>query len=339
MSASRSAISRGPLIGLALGIAAVTALFVWQGLESVYAVLQQAGWSLLLLCLLEPLNQLLAAEAWRALFPRASRPPVGRALWASWMGHAVNLLLPVAGIGGEVVKARVLTLWRYSAIDAYSTMVVDKTVQATTVLLWGLIGVGALVVTVPDDSVWIGAGIGAAVFAIFLGSFVAMQILGSFSALARIASKIVGPDRIRRMTHGAQSLDSAIRSIYRRPTAFVAACGWLMLRQVWLISDVLLASYLIGQPLGIGEAILLKALVTALVAFAFAVPAGIGVQEAGFVLVGGLIGLPPDMMLALSLASRVREVLPAIPCLIAWQNMERRAILDRRRDGAARSEA
>lgn len=320
---------RSTLVGLALGVAAVTALFVWQGVAAVIETLRQAGWSLLLLCFLEPVTQLFAALRWRQLYPRGGRPPLARMVVATWMGHAVNQLLPVASIGGEVVKARVLTLWTYSAIEAFSTMVVDKTVQAVAVLLWGLVGVVLLVVLVPDDSVWIGAAISALVLAVCIGGFVAIQIAGSFSMLARVAGRFVAAERAARLAGGADRLDAAIRGIYRRPGDFTLSCGWMMARQIWLVSDILLASYLIGQPLGLGEALLLKALVTAIVGISFAVPAGIGFQEGGYVLIGALLGLPPDLMLALSLASRVRDVLPAVPFLLAWQNMERRALARR----------
>jgi hypothetical protein len=49
------------------------------------------------------------------------------------------------------------------------------------------------------------------------------------------------------------------------------------------------------------------------------------------VLLGGLIGLSPDVSLAVSLAIRIREVLIDVPGLIAWQAVEGRALLRRRR--------
>ncbi len=60
---------------------------------------------------------------------------------------------------------------------------------------------------------------------------------------------------------------------------------------------------------------------------AFAVPAGLGVQEGTFMVTGALVGLPPEVSLSLSLASRVREIVPSIPGLVAWQVSEGRALL------------
>ena len=329
MATAQPRISIGPIVGLMVGMAAIIGLFVWYGLEDVYKSISHAGWGLLLLCLLDPPNQLISALGWRALFPPRRRPPVMPTLWASWIGDAVNLLLPVATVGGEIVKARVLSFRSSSTVDAYSTMMVDKTVQAITILLWALIGIVMLVLMVPNNGVIIWACLGALLFSLGIGGFVALQLFGSFSYFARLVARIIGPERLQHLTGGAQEFDAAVRAIYRRPKDVAIACAYLMIRQLWLVTDIMLAAYLMGQPIGLGEAILLKALVTAIVAFSFAIPAGLGFQEGGFIAVGALLGYPPELMLALSLASRVREVLPAIPFLIHWQHLEGRALFRR----------
>lgn len=41
---------------------------------------------------------------------------------------------------------------------------------------------------------------------------------------------------------------------------------------------------------------------------------------------GGLMGYPPNIMLGISLATRVRELLVSLPGLLAWQHVEGRAL-------------
>ena len=52
---------------------------------------------------------------------------------------------------------------------------------------------------------------------------------------------------------------------------------------------------------------------------AFIVPAAIGVQEGGFVLIGGLLGLAPETALALALMRRARDIIVFTPALLVWQ--------------------
>jgi hypothetical protein len=46
------------------------------------------------------------------------------------------------------------------------------------------------------------------------------------------------------------------------------------------------------------------------------------VQEGGFILIGGALGLDPSTCLALAAARRIRDVLIFVPGLIAWQFAE-----------------
>jgi hypothetical protein len=81
---------------------------------------------------------------------------------------------------------------------------------------------------------------------------------------------------------------------------------WLALR--WL-----------QHPVGFGTAVALESLTQAIRHFIFVVPAGLGVQEAGLVGFGYLLGLGNDASIALSLAKRMREILFGVPALVYWQ--------------------
>jgi hypothetical protein len=70
-------------------------------------------------------------------------------------------------------------------------------------------------------------------------------------------------------------------------------------------------------------------LVTAVRGVAIVVPAGWGIQEGTFILVGGLLGHSPDFMLALSLATRARSLMVALPGMLAWQHLEGRSLWQR----------
>ena len=48
---------------------------------------------------------------------------------------------------------------------------------------------------------------------------------------------------------------------------------------------------------------------------------------------GSLVGLPPEASLALSLVSRIREIVPSVAGLVAWQIAEGRALLRDERAG------
>ncbi len=90
--------------------------------------------------------------------------------------------------------------------------------------------------------------------------------------------------------------------------------------------EVWVALYFMGVPVGLGEALVLESLGQAARSAGFAVPSGVGVQEAGFVVTAASLGLAPETGLALSLAKRVRELLMGVPALLAWQWLEGRRL-------------
>jgi hypothetical protein len=56
-------------------------------------------------------------------------------------------------------------------------------------------------------------------------------------------------------------------------------------------------------------------------------PAAIGVQEGVFMIIGGLLGLSPELSLALALTRRARDLIVFLPGLLAWQAQEGRRLL------------
>jgi uncharacterized membrane protein YbhN (UPF0104 family) len=100
--------------------------------------------------------------------------------------------------------------------------------------------------------------------------------------------------------------------------------AWLLgVGETWLVLAAM------GHPVGAGGAFVVESLGMAARSAGFLVPGALGVQEGGFVLVGSLIGLPPDAAIALSMVKRARELLVGVPGLLAWQWLEGARLLAR----------
>ena len=54
------------------------------------------------------------------------------------------------------------------------------------------------------------------------------------------------------------------------------------------------------------------------------IPGGLGVQEGGYLMVGNMLGIPPEASLALSLSRRARELAFGVPALLVWPALEGR---------------
>ena len=88
-----------------------------------------------------------------------------------------------------------------------------------------------------------------------------------------------------------------------------------------------------GHPVPVSAALVIDSLLYGLRSFAFMVPNALGVQEAGYVVLGGLFGLDMQTALALSLLRRARDLVLGVPALAAWQLAEGRRWRGRATDG------
>ncbi len=330
MNGAGSRIRRLSWIGLSLGVALAVALVAWQGADTVANLLASTSWKLLLIAGFAVPQLLLASSSWRLLFPAGGAPRFGLLFLAMWIGVSINLMLPVANLGGDVVRARLLALWTGRPRDAVASVVVDKTVLVATLPVLAVIGTAALLRIVPDSGSF-GAAAGLVVLlAIAIVLLVLAQRAGAFSFLAARAVKLARRPGWESLVAKASDLDGAIRDLYRRPATILAACSLRMLGRLSASGEVWLAARLLGHPITIVDAILLRSLGIVARAVAFPVPGGLGVQEGSFVALGALIGMPPEVALATSLATRVREIVSGVPGLIAWQYVEGRGLWRRR---------
>ena len=319
-------------IGLAIGLTLLTGLIAWQGLGDVVAILFSTGWSLLLIPLVWFPTVLLNARSWQLLFAAENAPKFVQAFLAQWIGRAVNTLLPVATIGGEIVKARVLTLWGLDVRHTSASVVVDKTIQVITIIIWGLIGIILLAWMSLDHGIAATGLIGLTLLGFGVVGFIVAQRAGLFGFMAKSAKLISKEKYFSNLQVTAEGIDLVVIDVYRRKGQVFRAGIWRLSALILLTGEVWLAAYLLGYPIGLIEALMLKSLSSTLSDAAFVVPNSYGVQEGAFVVLGSLVGLAPDVAIAISLAIRLREILIDIPGLVFWQITEGKILFRHRRD-------
>lgn len=134
-----------------------------------------------------------------------------------------------------------------------------------------------------------------------------------------LVEKIAGGAAWISLSCGAVKLDMAIVGLYRHKKALAAASAWRLCS--WLIGtgEVWLVMYFLGLPISWPDALMLESLGQGIRAAGFLVPGSLGIQEGGYLLLGAVLGIPPQTGLALSLGKRVRELALGIPGLIVWQ--------------------
>ncbi len=314
-------------IFLVVGFSLLIGLITFYGLERVIAALVSSGWGLFALCLFHLIPMVAAANCWGRLIPAMNRPSFWTVFVLQWVGGSVNSLLPVAQVGGDFVRARLLTLRGVSNALSGASVIVDITFAVGAQLFYA--GGGILLLTQYDklNDTAIAAGIGIIILGILITVFYIAQRAGLFLKLTQLLEKTVKVGDWSTITEGARILDEAIQSIYRRRTDIVIAALWRIFGVVVGTGQIIIGLHFLGYNVGVFEALILESMVHAIRNAAFMVPAAIGVQEGGLVLVGMIVGIGPDIALALSLLIRARSIVIGIPALIYWQLIESRRLI------------
>jgi len=305
--------------GMLVGVTLFVALLVHHGVGRLVDELAVAGWGILVVAAYHVTSLFSDAIAWRGLLRPRERPPVRSLAWGRWIGESVNSLLPVMQIGGNIVRARFVARRGVTSSEAGASVVVDVTLEAFTQLAFALLGVGLLVLGSRSEGLFVPALIGSVTMGLLVGAFALAQRIGLFGAAVRALRRMGGPEQWLPDAAGADELDAQIVRIYGDRRGVWLGSAWHLLGWFFGAGEVWMALAFLGHRVDFTSAFVLESLGTAVRAAAFAVPGALGVQEGALVVLGGVLGLPPEICFALSLTKRAREILLGVPGLIAWQ--------------------
>ena len=312
------------VLALLLGLAVLAAVLSQFDLGAVTAAMAHAGWGGFALIVLAGL----AAEAVLALglvplLPQ--RVPLSIIVASRQLRDSSSDVLPITQLGGVALAARALVLWGMAAPQASAAVIADLTAETFAQGLYVLLGVLTSLSLLTASTVlspYVGAMLGGALF-LALGSigFALVQIGGSRWAVRLSARLFAGKH------NHAQAFHETIALLYRRRGKL--ALSILLQLAGWVASGLWLWAVLTAMGLapGLWRAIAIQALVEGLRSATVFIPAAVGVQEAGYAVLAPVFGLPAEIGLAVSLLRRARDLVVAVPVLLAWQVIEsRRAV-------------
>ena len=312
----------GIVLGAVLGVLAALLIVGWYGLAAVGDALELAGWTgLAAIALYHFVPLATCAIAWRALF-EAPRPGALHFIWIRWLRDAGSDLLALLPGGGEILGIRAMQLGGIEIGEAAATTVVDITVEMMAQIAFTIVGLVILLDRPAGPLVpWTLLGL-AAIVPLAAALFFA-QRLGLIGLIERFADKLAAGYGWTALVH-VSGLEERVHRIYRDRAAIARAFATHFLAWLVGVGEAGIALAIMGVRPGFGSLIVLESLTFAIRTAAFFVPAAAGVQEGGYVLLGGALGIAPEFALALSLLKRGRELVLGTVALLLWHSIESR---------------
>lgn len=340
------------ILALMLGLVLAAGLVWLQGPGEVWAMLVGSGWALLAISLYRFFPLAMDAWAWNSLFPAPFRRSFLPMFRARWIGESVNTLLPVAQIGGDVVRARLAGILPPARQPAHphadeadekaasrgdvpenklagASVVVDFLLGLLTQAMFTLVGTGLLAARLSGGE---GADLLPALVLVSLAGLGGLAALlwllqrGGLGRILAMARKLFGPEKASRMAGGAESLNAAVTTLLARRRVASSAALWKL--AAWLLRsvEIWIILLLMDQPVSLAEAVIIESLASAVRSAAFVVPGAVGVQEGGILAIAALLGIPAETAIAVALLRRGRELVTSLPGLLAWSLAERGAL-------------
>ena len=252
-------------------------------------------------------------------------------LQARLLRDSASEVLPLSQVGGFVLGGRALVLSGARAALASALTVVDVTAELVAQMGYTILGLVLLAALRPGTGIAQSAKVAVLAMLVLIGGFLWVQVHGAAGAV-RLVMKLAGflgmggedaPD------HGA-ALQRELARLHRMPRALIGCTLWHLLCWGMVGLETWLLCRLLGAPVGVGAALVIDSLISGLRSVAFMVPQALGVQEGGYIMLGALFGLSPEVALALSLVRRARDLAIGVPVLAVWQMVESRRALARR---------
>jgi putative membrane protein len=302
--------------GFVLGGFIVTGACAWYALTGTGRIALSSGWAIPAIGLLQLVQQAGCGCAWHALVERP-RPSRRYFVWMRWVRSSVAALVPVSGVGAALIAVRLSIRGGIEMGMAGASLTLDATMEMITQVAFTAIGIGLVLAQTSDPRMlgWSLCGLSVAVLAVAL--FIAVQRWGGLKlvelGLVRLAKRWPILSRLAE----AKLHDPLLRLHRDRRAAVIAASYHL---GAWLLGagEVWLVLFAVGHPLSLADCTIVESLSMAARSAGFFIPGGLGVQEGGLVMAGSLVGLSPEMAIAVAVFKRLRDVAIGVPGLLTW---------------------
>jgi uncharacterized protein (TIRG00374 family) len=302
--------------------------FVWilneVGWDTLGHYLWQVGWYWPLLMLPYGVVNWVDSCAWKQIL---INPPATitttRLFWLRLGGESLNQLTPTASLGGEPFRAARLQAYGVPLEVASASVVIMKGILVLSLTLYIFTGLALAPAFLPEAAKHMLFLCLAALGLAAAGTlFVVVQGRGPCGNSFRFLSRRGWLPHFLRDHEGfLTDVDTAMSHFYRQHPARAVRCFFLFFGS-WLLHavEVFIIFWLLGHPISLALAVCLDSLAMLFTALGFFIPAAIGVQEGGNILLALGFKLGFELGAAFSILRRIREAFwLSLGLIVVWR--------------------
>ena len=281
------------------------------GLQTLWTNLSRFGPWFLLTCLLAAVWLFFQAGAWylvqNAFFQRV---PLISLFRIKIISDALNMLLPLASLGGDAVRAFLIKK-DVPLREGIPGVLFDKTIEFVAATLFLMSGFLLALIFIPLPGtlmIPVIVCLGITIVGVVLLVFFQMQ--GVYRTLVKLAGFI---PKVRGWIQSRESqflaMDQNLRLLYTCSKAKIGfALGLHILARIAGLVEVMVILAVLKAPVNFVQALFISTVVTAGNSLFFLLPGQWGVMESSHILVVQSLGYPAAIGLSLSIIRRIRKL-------------------------------
>ena len=307
-----------------LGFTLLAFLIAQIGFEELWRQMGLLGWGLVPLVLIEVVADGIHTVGWKHCLPRTLRTlSFFRLFRIRLAGYAINYLTPTATLGGEVTKGALLSL-KHKGNGALTGVIVGKLAYTIAQLLFVSLGTIVTLWDVPlPRGVWPAMLACSALLAAGVFGFLIAQWCGRLGAILRWLSTRRGLGRyLTAVARKVTEVDDELRLFYsREPLELPIAVVWHVAGMACGIVQAWYFLHLLNDQASWRVAAGIWFLGGWFDLMTFAVPLGIGIQEATRIFTLKAVGFDAAMGLAYGVTLRLEQIVRSCLGLVCYATL------------------
>jgi uncharacterized protein (TIRG00374 family) len=298
------------IVGVLIGALIVAFLIKEVGWINIRHSLGMLGWGYTIV-LAYPLSWILLNTAgWRmALHKQFARLRLIKLAQIRLAGETFNSMLPSGYIGGEPLKARLLSRW-IPLRESTSSVLIAKAAQSVGLVLF--VGLGLIFGGNKKQNSILhhpATLISLLLLTAGIAIFTVLLTRRSFSRFGRWLHHLTGHPWLQKQEGKLVALDDSIGAFYREgKSRFLGSVFWHIAGWLAGALEVAVIFFLIGHRIHWREAWFIGAMAQLASVLGLFAPGGVGLYEGGHYLAASMLGLSPALGISVALIRRVREI-------------------------------
>ncbi len=239
----------------------------------------------------------------------------------TWIAQTSGKFMPTGNVTGEFVRFFLAKQSGQNPTEASSTVLIDLLIATFSLCIIGIfsfiyISLNFTEVLLVKDIIFFIFGLLLILLACTL--FIIIIRKRIISLFVKAVSKRFSLRINNKKIKALYNLDAALYELSFNKKNLIKALFYRLLGWVSGALEIYVFLWIIGIDAKLSDVILIETFTAIIRSLAFFIPAGIGVQEFAFVIIGEFLGFSGIISFSVAIGRRLREILVGVPAIFAW---------------------